>query len=34
MASLKKQRKAVEAKIDKTKHYTIAEAAQLMKDIN
>jgi len=34
MASLKKQRKAVEAKIDKTKNYTLAEASQLVKDIN
>lgn len=34
MASLNKQRKAVEAKIDKSKNYTISEAAQLMKDIN
>lgn len=34
MASLTKSRKAAEAKIEKTKNYTLTEAAQLMKDIN
>lgn len=34
MASLKKQRKAAEAKIDQTKNYSLTEASQLMKDIN
>lgn len=34
MAKLKKQRKAAEAKVDKSKNYTLTEAAQLMKDIN
>jgi large subunit ribosomal protein L1 len=34
MASLKKQRKAAEAKIDQTKNYSLTEASQLMKGIN
>ncbi|HET8572423.1 MAG TPA: 50S ribosomal protein L1 [Edaphocola sp.] len=34
MATLNKQRKAAEAKIDKSKSYTLAEAAQLIKEIN
>lgn len=34
MASLTKARKAVEAKLDKNKIYTLAEAAGLMKEIN
>ncbi|PSK90692.1 50S ribosomal protein L1 [Taibaiella chishuiensis] len=34
MASLNKKRKAVEAKLDKNKVYTLAEAAQLVKEIN
>lgn len=34
MAKLKKQRKAAEAKVDTTKNYTLAEAAQLVKEIN
>jgi len=34
MASLSKKRKAVEAKLDKNKVYTLAEAAQLVKEIN
>ncbi len=34
MARLTKKRKAVEAKIDKEKSYTLAEAADLIKDIN
>jgi large subunit ribosomal protein L1 len=34
MASLTKKRKAVEAKLDKNKTYTLAEAAQLVKEIN
>lgn len=34
MAKLTKQRKAIEAKVDKTKVYTLAEAAGLVKDIN
>lgn len=34
MATLNKQRKASEAKIDKNKTYTLEEAAQLVKDIN
>lgn len=34
MASLTKSRKAAEAKIDKTKNYTLPEAAKLMKEIN
>lgn len=34
MATLNKHRKAAEAKIDKNKSYTLAEAAQLVKDIN
>lgn len=34
MAKLSKQRKAAEAKIDNSKSYTLAEAANLMKDIN
>lgn len=34
MAKVTKKRKAVLAKIDKTKNYTLAEAADLVKDIN
>jgi large subunit ribosomal protein L1 len=34
MASLNKKRKAVEAKLDKNKVYTLAEAAQVVKEIN
>lgn len=34
MATLSKKRKAAEAKVDKTKQYTLAEAAGLIKDIN
>ncbi len=34
MASLSKKRKAVEAKLDKNKVYTLAEAAQVVKEIN
>lgn len=34
MASLNKKRKAVEAKLDKNKVYTLAEASQLVKEIN
>ncbi len=34
MASLNKKRKAVEAKLDKNKTYTLAEASQLVKEIN
>ncbi|WP_118975190.1 50S ribosomal protein L1 [Taibaiella koreensis] len=34
MASLNKKRKAVEAKLDKNKVYTLAEAAQMVKEIN
>lgn len=34
MASLNKKRKAVEAKLDKNKIYTLAEAAQVVKEIN
>jgi len=34
MASLNKTRKAVEAKLDKNKTYTLAEASQLVKEIN
>lgn len=34
MATLNKNRKAAEAKIDNNKSYTLAEAAQLVKDIN
>lgn len=34
MASLSKKRKAVEAKLDKNKVYTLTEAAQLVKEIN
>lgn len=34
MAKLTKKRKAAEAKIDKEKNYSLAEAAGLMKDIN
>lgn len=34
MAKISKKRKAAEAKIDKNKAYTLAEAAQLVKDIN
>ena len=34
MASLSKKRKAVEAKLDKNKTYTLAEASQLVKEIN
>lgn len=34
MASLTKKRKAVEAKLDKNKVYTLAEAAQVVKEIN
>lgn len=34
MASLSKKRKAVEAKLDKNKVYTLAEASQLVKEIN
>ncbi len=34
MATLSKARKAAEAKIDKEKQYTLAEAAGMMKDIN
>lgn len=34
MASLSKKRKAVEAKLDKNKLYTLAEAAQVVKEIN
>lgn len=34
MASLTKKRKAVEAKLDKNKTYTLAEAAKMVKEIN
>lgn len=34
MATITKKRKAAEAKVDKEKQYTLAEAAGLMKDIN
>jgi len=34
MAKLSKQRKAAEAKVDKTKNYTLSEAAALVKEIN
>ncbi len=34
MASLTKKRKAVEAKLDKNKTYTLAEAAKVVKEIN
>lgn len=34
MATLNKNRKAAEAKIDKTKQYSLTEAAGMMKDIN
>ncbi|HTO17325.1 MAG TPA: 50S ribosomal protein L1 [Edaphocola sp.] len=34
MATLTKNRKAVEAKIDKNKTYTLSEAAQLVKELN
>src|SRR6478735_8936353 len=34
MATLSKKRKAVEAKLDKTKIYTLADAAKVVKDIN
>lgn len=34
MASLSKKRKAVEAKLDKNKVYSLAEASQVVKDIN
>lgn len=34
MATLSKKRKAAEAKVDKAKQYTLAEAAGLIKDIN
>lgn len=34
MASLNKKRKAVEAKLDKNKVYTLAEAAKMVKEIN
>lgn len=34
MATLNKKRKAAEAKIDKTKQYSLTEAAGMMKDIN
>lgn len=34
MATLTKKRKAAEAKLDKNKVYTLAEAAQVVKDIN
>lgn len=34
MATLNKKRKAAEAKVDKEKQYSLAEAAGLMKDIN
>jgi len=34
MASLTKKRKAVEAKLDKNKVYTLAEAAQVVKEMN
>ncbi len=34
MATLSKKRKAVEAKLDKTKTYSLADAAKVVKDIN
>lgn len=34
MATLTKNRKAVEAKVDKNKSYTLSEAAQLVKELN
>jgi len=34
MAQITKNRKAAEAKVDKTKQYSLAEAAKLVKDIN
>ncbi|MEO8713179.1 MAG: 50S ribosomal protein L1, partial [Parafilimonas sp.] len=34
MAQLSKKRKLAEAKIDKTKHYSLKEASSLVKDIN
>src|SRR5690606_39968504 len=34
MAKITKKRKAVEAKLDKDKHYSLAEASALVKEIN